>query len=131
MPATNLNLNIVPSLTIEQIQLVYALVSATIPNLKSFIMSFDTAMMMDYTYQINSDSKSGRSTFGQRSSRKASTAMKANRNSGISTQDEFIGRLRPDLDRVEHSTDIHHVDDLEAQSEDLPTESGRGIHWRV
>ncbi|KIW02225.1 uncharacterized protein PV09_06379 [Verruconis gallopava] len=58
MPAVKLNLNIIPALTIEQIQLSYALISATLPNLKSFIMSFNTAMMMDFgEYQAPSHAR--------------------------------------------------------------------------
>ena len=40
MPRSDHNLHLVPPLAIEQAQLGYAIISATIPNLKSFIMSF-------------------------------------------------------------------------------------------
>ena len=97
MPQTNLNLNIIPSLTLEQIQLGYALLSATIPNLKSFIMSFDTAMMMDISYKL--------------------------------TQDEFIGRLRPD--RLEHVTGIYHIDEPSNVIDGPSMESGRDSQERT
>jgi len=35
------------SLVCQQVELAYSLISATIPNLKSFLMSFDTAWMME------------------------------------------------------------------------------------
>lgn len=123
MPTTKLNLNIIPALTIEQIQIGYALLSATIPNLKSFIMSFDTAMMMDFgDYKVRSAVKS-RSPIDVRSNRKSPALTRPHRYSDMSTQDELIGRLRPE--RLEHRATAHHVGDVEAQGSDLPSAEER------
>lgn len=130
----DVNLNIIPALTIESVQLGYALISATIPNLKSFLMSFDTGMMMDvHAYRSHSHSHSqshsnsgskSLSTFGLRSYNSSKTARRLTY-SGACTQDELICRLRPDWERLEHRADAHHVSDAEAEIEHLPSSSER------
>ena len=145
MRTSNTNLEIIPPLAVESVQLGYALVSATIPNLKSFIMSFDTAMMMDlHGYRSNSQShqsKSRASTFGWRSKRSGASSNALSRRlqySDASTQDELIGRLRPEA--LEHRTDAHRVGDVEAEIEQLPTREEResqersirmDLQWKV
>jgi hypothetical protein len=114
------NLEIIPPLAIESVELGYALISATIPNLKSFIMSFDTAMMMDlHGYRRNtrtattSTPKTPSSFFWR--SNPASHRLQY---SDVSTQEELIGRLRPE--KVEHRAEAHRVGKGEARRESLP-----------
>jgi hypothetical protein len=51
-PTRNMPLSLTAAIVYELVELGYSLLSATVPNLKSFIMSFDTAMMMDFTYEL-------------------------------------------------------------------------------
>ena len=141
MRSDDTNLEIIPALTVESVQLGYALVSATIPNLKSFIMSFDTAMMMDlhgYRSESHSQQTKSRSTFGWRSRHSSNQVSRRLQYSDASTQDELIGRLRPE--RLEHRTDAHCVDDIEAEIENMPTREEResqdrsirrDLQWKV
>jgi hypothetical protein len=93
-------------------------------------MSFDTGMMMNvHAYRSHSRSQSNTeskslSTFGFRSHNSIKTARRLTY-SDASTQDEFIGRLRPDWERLEHKADAHHVSDAEAEIEHLPSSSER------
>lgn len=129
MPSEHSNLHIIPALTVEAVQVGYALVSATIPNLKSFIMSFDTAMMMDlHGYRVQGvhthtpTNSRTRSTFGWRSGKSSQTSRRL-QYSDASTQDELIGRLRPE--RLEHKADAHHLSDAEAEIEHVPVSHER------
>jgi hypothetical protein len=116
MRGPSTNLEIIPPLAIETIALGYALISATIPNLKSFIMSFDTAMMMDLHGYRQRTTPSTTATSSK--SRLFWQSTRRLQYSDASAQDELIGRLRPE--RVEHRAEAHRVDDREAEMEDLP-----------
>jgi len=139
-PAINLSLAIIPSITCEQVELGYSLLSATIPNLKSFIMSFDTAMMMDVSYKLQSYALSA-NTAGQRSVRLGSSSTRAPRISDVESRDEFIGRLRPADEGLEYTSTIRHLHKWTHpqahSSESLPTADSqdrsirRDVHWRV
>jgi len=115
-PQTNLPLAIIPAATIESIQLGYSLFSATIPNLKSFIMSFDTAMMMDIGYKLHSSSAQSNTITGQ--ARQGSAVSKPQRHSD-DIHDHYldIGSLRPE--RLEHFTNIQHVDTWSMSKDDI------------
>ncbi|KAE9986179.1 hypothetical protein EG327_004429 [Venturia inaequalis] len=102
-PESNLSLTIIWLLTIEQVQLGYSLISATIPNLKSFLMMFDTAVMMDISHKLSSTDKS------------ATTAQEGFGSIGTRPprlSDDYhgfhIGSLRPE--RFEHVAAIHHTE---------------------
>jgi hypothetical protein len=120
IPPFDLNLHIIPALTIEQIQVGYALLLATISNLKSFIMSFNTAMMMDFgDYKAHASGKSRSVSVDPCDHGKAAASTtRAHRYSDMSTQGKLIGRLRPE--RLEHRATSHHVDDIRAWDKDLP-----------
>ncbi|KAF2435934.1 hypothetical protein EJ08DRAFT_295621 [Tothia fuscella] len=117
IPADNLARTIIPALACEQVELGYSLLSATIPNLKSFIMSFDTAMMMDVSYKLNSMARS--STAGQRSDRNGSSSSKPPRLSDIEARDDFISRLRPASEGIRYTSEIQHSDNWEISNDDL------------
>ncbi|KAF2402029.1 hypothetical protein EJ06DRAFT_474359 [Trichodelitschia bisporula] len=57
-PPADISMLIVPALICEQAELTYSLISATIPNLKGFLMSFDTSMMMDVSFKVQSSAQS-------------------------------------------------------------------------
>lgn len=99
----DLPMTIIWALTIEQAQLGYSLVSATIPNLKSFLMMFDTAVMMDISHKLSSIDRS------------ATTAQEGFGSVGTRPprlSDDYhgfhIGALRPE--RFEHVAAIHHTE---------------------
>jgi len=102
LPSSNLSLAIITVLTIEQAGLAYSLISATIPNLKSFLMSFDTAMMMDVSHKLSSSDHSA--TTAQ--DRFGSVGTRPRRRSD-DIHDFYIGSLRPE--RFEHVANIHHT----------------------
>lgn len=117
MPDDNLSRNIILPLTCEQIELGYSLLSATIPNLKSFIISFDTAMMMDISYKLHSLAQS--STVGQRSDRVGSSASKPPRLSDVEARDDFIRKLRPGSEGLRYTSEIQHLKEWQTLNGDL------------
>jgi hypothetical protein len=143
MPKDDLTFAVIPSLTCETVELGYSLISATIPNLKSFVMSFDTAMMMDVSFKLKPYSQS-QSTAGNRSDRIGSSSSKSNRLPALSDNEsrvDFIGRLRPDNEGLQYTSHIHHFDDWSLSRDDIPIrrpdrnlQEGlirRDVHWRV
>lgn len=104
--STNLNLVLVPSLVCEQIELGYSLLSATIPNLKSFVMSFDTAMMMDIGHKLRSQPNSHTDLCN----RLGSSSDRAPRLSDLECGDTFISQLRPETG-LRHIASIQHLQD--------------------
>jgi len=97
---------LIPSLVCEQIELGYSLLSATIPNLKSFIMSFDTAMMMDISHKLQSQPNSHTDI----NNRLGSSSDRAPRLSDVECRDTFISRLRPETE-LRHIASIQHLQD--------------------
>ena len=131
--STNLNLALIPSLVCEQIELGYSLLSATIPNLKSFIMSFDTAMMMDIGHKLQSQPNSHTDL----NNRLGSSSDRAPRLSGVECRNIFISRLRPETE-LEHIVSVQHLQDwtddgslgnFERESQDRMIR--RDIHWTI
>jgi hypothetical protein len=112
LPTSNLSLTIIPVLTIEQAGLAYSLISATIPNLKSFLMSFDTAMMMDVSHKLSSSDRSA--TTAQ--DRFGSVRTRPRRRSD-DIHDYYIGSLRPE--QFEHVADIHHTETCSTCKDDV------------
>ncbi|QDS70900.1 hypothetical protein FKW77_006294 [Venturia effusa] len=99
-PKYDLPMTIIWVLTVEQVQLGYSLISATIPNLKSFLMMFDTAVMMDISHKLSSVDRS------------ATSAQDGLGSVGARLSDDYhgfhIGSLRPE--RFEHVAVIHHTE---------------------
>lgn len=131
--STNINLAIIPSLVCEQIELGYSLLSATIPNLKSFIMSFDTAMMMDIGHKLQSQPNSHTNL----SNRLGSSSHRPPRLSDVECRNTFISRLRPETE-LGHIASIQHLQDwaddgslgnFERESQDRMIR--RDIHWKI
>ncbi|TID26479.1 hypothetical protein E6O75_ATG00972 [Venturia nashicola] len=135
-PQHNLSMTFIWLLTIEQVQLGYSLISATIPNLKSFLMMFDTAVMMDISHKLSSIDRS------------ATTAQEGFGSIGTRPprlSDDYhgfhIGSLRPE--RCEHVAAIHHTEtrststrkDDSSASRDFTDEGNRTIRrdmqWMV
>jgi len=133
MNSTNLNLALIPSLVCEQIELGYSLLSATIPNLKSFVMSFDTAMMMDISHKLQSQPNS----HTELCNRLGSSSDRAPRLSDIECRDTFISRLRPETG-LRHIASIQHLQDwvddgslgnFERESQDRMIR--RDVRWTI
>jgi hypothetical protein len=144
MPDTALGLTIIPPLTIEQIEMGYSLLSATIPNLKSFIMSFDTAMMMDISHKLQSSSARSNATSRQQSDRLESGPSRLQTVSEFDIMDERVGGLRPESEGLDYLTRIQHIEPSDSCSisiEDISVVSPsrdsqdksirRDLHWRV
>lgn len=131
--SVNLNFEIVPALVCEQIELGYSLISATIPNLKSFIMSFNTSMMMDIGHKLHSQPPSHTDL----SSRLGSSSERAPRLSDIESRETFIRGLRPEAE-LRHFASIQHMEDMDEDESagNLDRESQdriirRDIRWTV
>jgi hypothetical protein len=125
------------------VMLGYSLVSATIPNLKSFIMSFDTALMMDVSHKLGSTSvpTTAPSNQEQASNRTGSaSAERAPRLSDVDPREGFIRKLRPE--KLKHTANIHHDARWSMSGGDISLGSlatstsqdriiRRDIHWDV
>jgi hypothetical protein len=143
MPAENLTFAMITPLTWESIELGYSLLSATIPNLKSFIMSFDTAMMMSVSFKLNSYSRD-HTTEASPNYRIRSNSGKDNKFpmlSDIENANEFIGRLRPENEGIRYTSNIRHSDDWSLSNDEVlnagPSQEWqqrsirRDVHWRI
>jgi hypothetical protein len=143
MPEDNQNLAVFAPLTGEIIELGYSLISATIPNLKSFIMSFDTAMMMSVSFKLSSTSRS-QFPGGNPCDRIDCNSSKSNKCPTLFDHDgrnEFNSKLRPESEGIRYTSEIHHFDDWSLSNGDLSNagplrESQEGtirrdVHWRV
>jgi len=104
--ASNPGIAIVAPVVCLQIELFYSLVSATIPNLKSFVQSFHSGMGIDVGLYSSHDQS------GNRTYRLSSTKQNSGNRSQVETQsfpessNPLIGRLRPE--HLKHTTTIHH-----------------------
>jgi hypothetical protein len=143
MPTDNLTFAIITPLTWETIELGYSLLSVTIPNLKSFIMSFDTAMMMVVSYKLNSYTQSqaiganpsDHQDFDSSKGSKFPTLF------DIDSPNDFIGRLRPEDEDLRYTGEIRHFDDWSPSNDDCPPAGPRrdvpertirrDVHWRI
>ncbi|OCK94407.1 uncharacterized protein K441DRAFT_660281 [Cenococcum geophilum 1.58] len=135
---------VIPALLIQQVQLCWSLLSATIPNLRSFMKSFHSGFGMDMGVGTLGTSYTPRS-YGN-GSRGRAMGIRLN---SLTTQDEqtppqgsrtkagFEHSLRPDA--VERSTVISHNGKGDVKLEDLSLRSGgsqeliirRDIEWSV
>ena len=131
--SSNLSFVLVPALICEQVELGYSLLSATIPNLKSFITSFHTAMMMDVSHKIQSQPTS----IIELSSHTASSSENAPRLVDFDSNTAFTSLLRPEtelrhiasIQHDEESTDDGFLGDVGLKSHDRIIR--RDIHWTV
>ena len=136
----NLTFSIASAIIVEQVWLGYSLISATIPNLKSFIMSFDTSLMMDVSHKLAaSRGTSGPSEQSSSVQPGSKATENAPRLSDVEAREEFLRRMRPD--RVRHTANVEHERRWSMSAGDISLASfgassqdriiRRDIHWDV
>jgi hypothetical protein len=110
-PNGDFPLLVTSALTCEQLELGLSLLTATIPNLKSFLKSFDTSLMMDISHKLP-DTSRATSTVGANSQKYLTTNSNISKGSNstpaplsdISEPDVTRDKLRPE--QLEHLTRV-------------------------
>ncbi|KAF2668449.1 hypothetical protein BT63DRAFT_479856 [Microthyrium microscopicum] len=129
----DLPLALTPVLVCTQIELGYSLISATIPNLKSFLMSFDTAFMMDAPGQKIE-------AFSMPASPTTETARQSQLSATLTNSPTITERtyqkkpqypikLRPDM--IDRRTSIQHFDDWSLDVEEGSENESIGKDGRI
>jgi hypothetical protein len=80
-------------------------------------MSFDTAMMMDVSYKLNSIAQS--SITGQRSDRMGSNGSKPPKLLDIEARDDFTSNFRPASEELKYTSAIQHLEEWQVINEEL------------
>jgi hypothetical protein len=106
---------IVASLSAQEVHLFYSLFSATVPNLKNFLMKFHTAIMMDVGHKTISNAYGSTNDADHGGSYQLSLNSRQQSRGGSSRQDGHdgrptIGRLRPETHH-HRITNVWHDDD--------------------
>ncbi|ORY59964.1 uncharacterized protein BCR38DRAFT_443484 [Pseudomassariella vexata] len=137
--------DITNSLLIQQVMLTWSLISATIPNLKSFMMSF--SMILSFQINMRTGDQSSNNTYTLRSFRRGTKAKTTSRSDGTLSSRERSFRkddkdrdnqelkLRPDglenMVTVVHSSDTtgHEIYMTRKDSQELIIK--RDVQWDV
>lgn len=122
------------SLIVQQVMLTYSLISATIPNLKSFMKSFSTGLGVSFGF-MDKDLDASSEAYALQ----AFTTHSGRRRSGLPEgltsgriydgTDDPIGGQRPRLrpGSLQHEVVIHHSPDGTSDHRSSATDDGRGV----
>lgn len=122
------------SLLLQQIMLTYSLISATIPNLKSFMKSFSTGLGVSFGFMDNDLGASSQTyalqTFTNHSGRRRNKSPEDIPTGNIHDgENDLLGgqqpRLRPGS--IQHDVVIHHSPDGTSDRGSSATEDGRDV----
>jgi hypothetical protein len=141
-PDADFPLAITSGLTCEQVGLGVSLLTATIPNLKSFVMSFDTSMMMNISHRLPHKSSTTSTANGssQRYLNSSDTTKRSNSTPSSNIQaphlsDLAIGDTSRHLLRPEQLENFTRIEAFQAQRDDHPTHQdgriGLDVGWQV
>lgn len=122
------------SLLVQQVMLTYSLISATIPNLKSFMKSFSTGLGVSFGF-MDKDLDASSEAYALQAFTTHSGRQRNKSPEGLPSghiydgADDLIGgqvpRLRPGS--IQHEVCIHHSPDDRSDHRSSATDDGRGV----